>query len=75
MPIFQYECSSCHHSEEHLFSVSSRPDFISCVNCQSPAKFTLSPTHFIINGASVHNGYSGESNFKWIGDDSKPLKK
>lgn len=75
MPLYSYECNDCQKTQEELFSIVNRPDFISCKDCQGPAHFKISPSQFIVNGASALNNYSGESNFKWIGEGSKPTKK
>lgn len=74
-PIYSFTCEKCHESEDHLFTLANRPDFISCSKCQGPAQFKISGGHFIVEGANANNNYSGESNFKWIGDDSRPTKK
>lgn len=75
MPIFEYLCKNCGKLHEELYGVRYRPDFINCQECGSPAQYKMSAGQFEVKGANYLNGYAGESNFKWIGDDSKTSKK
>lgn len=74
-PLFVYQCDRCNYDNDEIFTYQSRPDFITCQKCQSPAHLRIATPHFTINGANAQNRYSGDSNFGWIGETSDSLKK
>lgn len=65
-PIYTFYCDACKVETEELFSSYSRPDFVSCPECQGPAKLAVGSAHFKVKGANAANNYSGDSNWKWI---------
>lgn len=70
-PIYEYYCETCKHTQEEMFSISNRPDSITCSSCNGSAKFALSTGNFTVNGANAANRYSGDSNFIWSGGGKK----
>jgi putative FmdB family regulatory protein len=71
VPIYTYECEHCKSSQEEMFSLKSRPEFITCNTCGKNARYVLSPTQFEVNGANAANRYSGDSNFYIPGERRK----
>lgn len=70
-PIYEYFCETCKTTNEETFSIKNRPDAINCRNCNSVARYTLSSSNFTVNGANAANRYSGDSNYRWLGDRKK----
>lgn len=67
MPLYEYFCESCKHTQEELFSYKNRPDAITCTKCGKSARFVMSAGQFEVKGANAANRYSGESNYRWMG--------
>lgn len=69
-PIYNFYCEKCKSSQDEMFSIKNRPDFITCTTCNGSAAYQIAGGSFVINGANAANKYSGDSNYKWVGDDS-----
>lgn len=59
MPIFQYECPSCGHTEEQL---DSRPSRYHRCNCGEYLRMLPACANFKIKGYSEANGYARKDN-------------
>jgi putative FmdB family regulatory protein len=70
-PFYIYYCEKCKTEFEELFSMKNKPNAITCAKCGGTAHSQIASGHFVINGASAANRYSGESNYRWLGDKPK----
>lgn len=50
MPIYEYECSKCHHIFEEWVRTSDAHDICDCPQCGAPAEHIISNTAFVLKG-------------------------
>lgn len=50
MPIYEYECSKCHHIFEEWVKTSEARDACACPECGAPAEHIISNTAFVLKG-------------------------
>jgi len=68
-PTYIYYCEACNEKTEEWFTMSQRPDFISCPKCGNAAQQGITASTFHLGeGAWERNRYTGKSNVKWTGD-------
>lgn len=50
MPIYEYECSKCHHIFEEWVKTSEAHNVCACPECGAPAEHIISNTAFVLKG-------------------------
>jgi putative FmdB family regulatory protein len=78
MPIYEYQCQSCHHIFE-LFQSFDAPTTASCERCSSEAKRLISRPAILFKGSGFHvtdysrsrNGTATSSNGKEKSSESE----
>lgn len=50
MPIYEYECSKCHHIFEEWVKTSEAHNVCVCPECGAPAEHIISNTAFVLKG-------------------------
>lgn len=59
MPVFEYECSGCHHITEEIHSISENVRETVCEKCNSPAFRIISLSSFQLVGSGwCRDGYT-----------------
>lgn len=63
MPIYEYECQTCHEITTITENSNKVKSFIKCEHCDCEAKKIISKSTFILNGTGwAKDGYSGKAN-------------
>ncbi len=70
MPIYEYECSLCHHRFEERQSFNDEP-VATCPKCQAKAQRVLVPVPVIFKGS----GFYTTENRKYNESDKKEAEK
>ena len=61
MPIYEYECSSCHATVEAIQSISEKP-LVACPDCAGSLKKLVSMSSFQLKGGGWYaDGYTSNS--------------
>lgn len=69
-PHYDYYCEACKSQQEEFFSMSARPDSLTCKGCGGIAKIQISGNQgFHLKGHGWgFDRYAGKSNFSFGGD-------
>lgn len=70
-PTYSYYCENCKTFQEEFFSISAKPDHLTCKQCGGQAKSAITPGNgFILKGHGWgFDRYAGPSNFSNHGKD------